>query len=152
MDKFPFADDDMKWQHSNYDYPSKPYAKSYKKYSDRAAHITEPQRVKYDWSGVKSKTEKVHEAMESKYEKLIESYKKFATGDPKITPEKKVKHTIKEVAKKSFNNLSAWQKKNPNWSNYHSKQNDMFMKILNNSVSGETEEEQQANYEKIMKL
>ena len=58
---------------------------------------------------------------------------------------------IKEVAKKSFNNLSAWQKKNPNWSNYHSKQNDMFMKILNNSVSGETEEEQQANYEKIMK-
>lgn len=100
MDKFPFADDDMKWQHSNYEYPSKPYAKSYKKYSDRAAHITEPQRVKYDWSGIKSKTEKVHEAMESKYEKLIESYKKFATGDPKITPEKKVKHTIKEVAKK----------------------------------------------------
>ena len=58
---------------------------------------------------------------------------------------------IKEVAKKNFNNISAWQKQNPNWSNYHSKQNDMFMKILNNSVSGGTEEEQQANYEKIMK-
>ena len=58
---------------------------------------------------------------------------------------------IKEVARKNFNNISAWQKKNPNWSNYHSKQNDMFMKILNNSVSGATEEEQQANYEKIMK-
>ena len=27
----------------------------------------------------------------------------------------------------------------------------MFMKILNNSVSGGTEEEQQANYEKIIK-
>ena len=58
---------------------------------------------------------------------------------------------IKEVARKNFNNISAWQKQNPNWSNYHSKQNDMFMKILNNSVSGGTEEEQQANYEKIMK-
>ena len=58
---------------------------------------------------------------------------------------------IKEVARKNFNNISAWQKQNPNWASYHSKQNDMFMKILNNSVSGATEEEQQANYEKIMK-
>ncbi len=58
---------------------------------------------------------------------------------------------IKEVARKSFNNINEWKKKNPNWTNYHSKQNDMFMKILNNSVSGGTEEEQQANYEKIMK-
>ncbi len=58
---------------------------------------------------------------------------------------------IKEVARKNFNNINEWKKKNPNWASYHSKQNDMFMKILNNSVSGETEEEQQANYEKIMK-
>jgi len=58
---------------------------------------------------------------------------------------------IKEVAKKSFKNLSAWQKKNPNWANYNSKQNDLFNKIVGNSVSGATEEEQQANYEKIMK-
>ncbi len=58
---------------------------------------------------------------------------------------------IKEVARKNFNNINEWKKKNPNWASYHSKQNDMFMKILNNSVSGGTEEEQQANYEKIMK-
>ncbi len=58
---------------------------------------------------------------------------------------------VKEVARKNFNNINEWQKKNPNWASYHSKQNDMFMKILNNSVSGGTEEEQQANYEKIMK-
>ncbi len=58
---------------------------------------------------------------------------------------------IKEVARKNFNNVAEWQKKNPNWASYHSKQNDMFMKILNNSMSGGTEEEQQANYEKIMK-
>ena len=58
---------------------------------------------------------------------------------------------IKEVARKSFNNLSAWQKQNPQWANYHSKQNDMFNKIVNNSMSGETEKEQQENYNKIMK-
>ena len=99
-DKFPFSDDDSKWQHKNYEYPSKPYAKSYKKYSDRVAHVTDPQQVKYDWSGVKNKTDKVYEAMDSKYEELIESYKRFATGDSKSTPEQKVKHTIKEVAKR----------------------------------------------------
>ena len=100
MEKFPFSDDDMKWQHAKYEYPSVPFAKSYKKYSDRVAHVTQPQQVKYDWSGVKNKTDKVYEAMDSKYEKLIESYKKFATGDPKSTPEQKIKHTIKEVAKR----------------------------------------------------
>jgi hypothetical protein len=100
MDKFPFSDNDSQWQHAKYEYPSVPFEKSYQKYSDRAAHITQSQQVKYDWSGVKNKTDKVYEAMDSKYEKLIESYKRFATGDPKITPEQKVKHTIKEVAKK----------------------------------------------------
>jgi hypothetical protein len=98
-DKFSFSDD-LKWQHENYDYPSKPYAKSYRKYSDRPAHVSEKPKVEYDWSGVKSKTEKVYDAMDSKYEQLIESYKRFATGDPKTTPEQKVKHTIKEVAKR----------------------------------------------------
>ena len=58
---------------------------------------------------------------------------------------------VKEVAKRSFCNINKWKEKNPQWSNYQSKQHDMFMKILNNSVSGSTEEEQQANYEKIMK-
>jgi len=58
---------------------------------------------------------------------------------------------IKEVARKSFNNMSKWKEKNPNWASYHSKQNDLFNKIVNNSMSGETEKEQQENYEKIMK-
>jgi uncharacterized protein YoxC len=38
--------------------------------------------------------------MDSKYEKLIESYRAYAVGDAKSTPEQKIKHTIKEVAKK----------------------------------------------------
>lgn len=42
----------------------------------------------------------VAESMDKKYEQLIESYKKFALGDSKTTPDKKVKETIKEVSKK----------------------------------------------------
>lgn len=101
MDKFPFADDDAKWQHSKYKYPTEPMLKSYKKYDNTPAHVTEKPRVEYDWSGIKNKTDKnVYEAMDSKYEQLIESYKRFATGDPKSTPESKIKQTIKEVAKR----------------------------------------------------
>jgi hypothetical protein len=99
MDKFAYSND-VSWQHAKYQYPSVPYAKTYKKYDNRPADVQEKFNVDYDWSGVKNKTEKVYEAMDSKYEKLIESYKKFATGDPKLTPEQKIKHTIKEVAKR----------------------------------------------------
>lgn len=42
----------------------------------------------------------VHEAMDSKYEQLIESYRKFTTDDAKISPEQKVKKTIREVSKR----------------------------------------------------
>ena len=42
----------------------------------------------------------VAESMDNKYEQLIESYKNFALGDSKSTPDKKVKETIKEVSKK----------------------------------------------------
>ena len=42
----------------------------------------------------------VQEAMDKKYEKIIESYSKFATGNPKLSPSQTVNSTIKEVAKK----------------------------------------------------
>ena len=99
VDKFPFADDDAKWQHAKYKYPTEPMLKSYNKYSDRPAHVSEKSRVEYDWSGVKNKTDKnVYETMDSKYEQLIESYRNFKKGDDK--PSSKIKHTIKEVAKR----------------------------------------------------
>jgi len=44
--------------------------------------------------------ESAEETMDRKYEQLIEGYRNFASGDSKITPEKKVKNTIKEIAKK----------------------------------------------------
>ncbi len=99
-EKFPFANDEQLWQHAKFKYPTEPLVKTYQKYSDRPAHVTEKPKVEYDWSGIKNKTNTVYEAMDSKYEQLIESYKRFATGDSKTTPEQKVKHTIKEVAKR----------------------------------------------------
>ena len=42
---------------------------------------------------------RVHEAMDNKYERLIEGYKTFALSDPKMSPAKKVNASIKNVAK-----------------------------------------------------
>ena len=46
------------------------------------------------------KYESVQAAMDQKYAAMIESYSKFATGNPKSTPSQTVNGTIKEVAKK----------------------------------------------------
>jgi hypothetical protein len=86
-DKFPFAMDDKDWQHKSYKYPS--------------VDLTNTPGI----SKRKDKTKKymkptVAEAMDAKYERLVESYRAYATGDAKSTPESKIKHTIKEVAKK----------------------------------------------------
>lgn len=97
MDKFPFADDDNQWQHKSYEYPSKPLVSKHN-YKDEPAHKTIKAEVEYDWSGVKKS--RVTEALDNKYEQLIESYRKFATENSKITPEQKVKRTIQEVAKR----------------------------------------------------
>ena len=43
--------------------------------------------------------DQVQEAMDRKYERLIEGYRAFALSDSKITPEQKVKRSISEVAK-----------------------------------------------------
>jgi hypothetical protein len=85
-DKFPFAEDEKIWQHKNYKYPSVDLRDTpgLSKRKDKTKNI------KLD----------VAEAMDAKYEKLIESYRAYATGDSKTTPETKIKHTIKEVAKK----------------------------------------------------
>ena len=48
----------------------------------------------------KMKYESVQKALDKKYAELIESYSKFATGNPKSTPSQTVNSTIKEVAKK----------------------------------------------------
>ncbi len=85
-DKFPFAEDDAFWQHKNYKYPS--------------VNLTDtPGLSKRKDKTVNHMKHAVAEVMDSKYEKLIESYRAYATGDAKTTPEQKIKHTIKEVAR-----------------------------------------------------
>jgi hypothetical protein len=83
-DKFPFADHEGKWQHKNYEYPSK-----------NLTHT--PGTANKKNKTIKLTTEDV---LEKKYEELLESYRRFATEDKHTSPDRKVKNTIKEIAKK----------------------------------------------------
>jgi len=56
---------------------------------------------------------------------------------------------IKQVANKNIKQISEWQKVHPNYSDPDSKDNDKYMKIILNSMSGSTKEESEKNYEKI---
>lgn len=85
-DKFPFADNDNSWQHKNYEYPSKDLRNT----PGTATKKDKTTRVKLTTEDV----------LEKKYEELLESYRRFATEDKTLSPEQKVKNTIKEVAKK----------------------------------------------------
>ena len=58
---------------------------------------------------------------------------------------------IKQVANKNIKQISEWQKLHPEYSDPDSKQNDKYMKIVLNSMSGSTQEEANKNYEKIIK-
>ena len=58
---------------------------------------------------------------------------------------------IKEVANKNIMQISEWQKKNPDYNDPESKKNDKYMKIVLNSMSGSTQEEQSTNINKIIK-
>jgi hypothetical protein len=58
---------------------------------------------------------------------------------------------IKQVANKNIKQISAWQKLHPEYSDPDSKQNDKYMRIVLNSMSGSTKEESDKNYEKIAK-
>ena len=62
-----------------------------------------------------------------------------------------IKNAIKQVANKNIKKISEWQKKNPNYADPDSKQNDKYMKIILNSMSGSSKEESEKNYEKIVK-
>jgi len=75
-DKFPFSDDEKDWFNKSYEYPSKPMPNKPSKH-------------------MKS----VSEIIDKKYEHLVESYRAYATGNSKSTPEQKIKQTIKEVAR-----------------------------------------------------
>jgi hypothetical protein len=58
---------------------------------------------------------------------------------------------IKQVANKNIKQITEWQKLHPEYNNPESKQNDKYMQIVLNSMSGSTKEEAEKNYEKIIK-
>ena len=60
-------------------------------------------------------------------------------------------HAIKQVSKKNINNIFEWQKLNPEYNDSESKQNDKFNKIIFETMSGSSKEEQLNNYDKIIK-
>jgi hypothetical protein len=62
-----------------------------------------------------------------------------------------IKNAIKQVANKNIKQIKNWQEKHPDYNNPDSKQNDKYMKIVLNSMSGSTEEEQKNNINKIIK-
>jgi hypothetical protein len=88
-EKFPFAD--KPWYNEKMKYPSIDLTDT--------PSMAKKEDVPYI-APVKPLADIVGETIDKKYEQLIESYKQFAVGDAKSTPEQKVKNTIKEVAKK----------------------------------------------------
>jgi hypothetical protein len=60
-------------------------------------------------------------------------------------------NAIKHVAHKNMKQISEWTKENPEFNDYESKQNDKYLKIVSESMSGSTQEETNKNYNKIIK-
>jgi len=57
---------------------------------------------------------------------------------------------IKQVAHKNMKNIPEWVKAHPNCLDSESKENDKYLNIVLNSMSGSTEEEQKKNINKII--
>jgi len=64
---------------------------------------------------------------------------------------KTLTNAIKCVAHKNIQQIAIWQKLHPDYSDPESKTNDKYMKIICEAMSGDTIEEQQKNYSKVIK-
>jgi len=62
----------------------------------------------------------------------------------------KITKAIKTVAYKNIKMIPEWIKENPDYNDSSSKTNDTYFKIVLNSMSGSTEEEQKKNINKII--
>jgi hypothetical protein len=60
-------------------------------------------------------------------------------------------NAIKHVTHKNMKNISEWTKIHPEYNDSKSKENDKYLKIVSESMSGSTKEEAEKNYEKIIK-
>ena len=96
-DKFPFAATDDHWWQSDAEYPVKYYSDGM-----GTGNIKDKTTRTGNLPDTSTPTRKLtaEDIIERKYESLVEGYRSFANGDPKKSPEQKVKHTIKEIAHK----------------------------------------------------
>lgn len=62
----------------------------------------------------------------------------------------KIKQAIKSIAYKNMKMIPEWIKEHPDYNDSYSKTNDKYLKIVMNSMSGSTEEEQKKNINKII--
>jgi len=60
-------------------------------------------------------------------------------------------NAIKHVASKNMKQIPVWQKANPEYNNPESKQNDRYIKLICNTMSGSTKEEQEQNINKVIR-
>lgn len=86
-----------------------------------------------------SKRETVYVKVDTNWEKMSGEFKN------------KIADAVKKVAHKNLKAISLWTKQNPEWSDSNSQINDKYLKIVLNSMSGSTEEEQLSNINKIVK-
>ena len=63
----------------------------------------------------------------------------------------KIKMAIKHIAHKNVQQISDWQQENPQYTDPESIVNEEYMKIVNHSMGGFTEQEDETNYNKIIK-
>jgi len=63
----------------------------------------------------------------------------------------KITKAIKIIGNKNMKQISEWQKAYPEYKDPTSKQNDKYMKMLCNAMSGSTKEESEKNYDKIIR-
>jgi hypothetical protein len=63
----------------------------------------------------------------------------------------KITKAIKIIGNKNMKQISEWQKAYPEYNDPSSKQNDKYMKMLCNAMSGSTKEEADKNYDKIIR-
>ena len=59
---------------------------------------------------------------------------------------------IKQIVNKNIRNIIEWQKIHPEYNDPDSKQNDIYNKIILESMSGSSQEETNKNMDKIMKI
>ena len=68
----------------------------------------------------------------------------------KDNEKEKIKLAIRHIADKNFKQIPLWVKENPTSKDIESKKHDQYMKIINKSVGGINEEEDDQNYNKII--